>query len=64
MNDGNAGVTLEVVKIESEDLAHLMNVHRSNDSSIVDLNAGDTVLKYGCEENTGCPNCPAQTPQQ
>ena len=46
MNDGNAGVTLEVVKIESEDLAHLMNVHRSNDSSIVDLNAGDTVLKY------------------
>jgi len=46
MEDGDAGVTLEVVEIEGEDSIHLMNSHRSNDSSIVNLNPGDTMLKY------------------
>jgi hypothetical protein len=46
MNDGDGRVALEVAEIEGKDLVDLMNVHRSNDSSIVDLNSGNPVLKH------------------
>jgi hypothetical protein len=37
-------VTFEVVEIEGKDLVHVVNGHRGNYSSIVDLNAGNPVL--------------------
>jgi hypothetical protein len=42
----DSAVAFEVVEIEAEDLAHLMDRHRSDDSGIVDLNSRDSVLKY------------------
>src|SRR5450759_3003192 len=56
MNDGDCRVALEVGEVETEDRAHLVNTHRSNDSGIVDLNPGDSVLKHElspCWENLG-----------
>jgi hypothetical protein len=47
-------VTLEVVEIEGKDLVHLVNGHRGNYSSIVDLNAGNPVLKH--EPPSSCEN--------
>jgi len=46
MNDCYARVTPEVVEIEGKDLVHLVTGHRRNNSSIVDFNAGNPVLKH------------------
>jgi len=46
MNDADTPVTREVISIKGEDRAHLMNGHRGNDPSIVDLNAGYPMLKH------------------
>jgi hypothetical protein len=46
MNDGDTGITLEIVSIEAEDLAYLLHHHCRNDSGIVDLNSRYSVVKH------------------
>src|ERR1700735_2293841 len=45
MNECNTRIALEVGEIEGKDSVNLVNGHRGDDSSIVDLDAGDPVLK-------------------
>jgi hypothetical protein len=54
MNHRDVLVALEIVEVESQDLRHLVNAHRGNDSSIVNLDPGDSMLKHElspCREN-------------
>src|ERR1035438_5088922 len=54
MNSRDVFVALEIVEVESQNLGHLMNAHSGNDSSVVNLDPGDSMLKHElspCREN-------------
>ena len=54
VNNRDVFVALEIVEVESQDPRHLVNAHRRNDSSIVNLNPRDSILKHEpppCGEN-------------
>ncbi len=45
MDDVDVAVALEIVEVEGQNSLNLMNCHRCHNTSVVDVNPGDAVLK-------------------
>jgi hypothetical protein len=44
MNCFNAGKSLEVLCVESQDAQHTMDMHGRNEAGVVDLDSGDSII--------------------